>query len=221
MHFQQHVHAFSTARTCILKQVKTIDKLIEYSFKNRLTMCAKYKLTRRKNPIKKTDTPLWYAIPSVVNRQTTREVCKIVTRGSTTYPTEAESSFNLVVDGIPHELQLGSSVQLGRLGWIRLSFGSEGVEDITKFDAASMIKNIKVIFTPSKELMAEIKNGLTFENVGVVEEGFTFPDTRSYLTYKETGQLPVQGGTGTGGSTEEPGGGTESGGDEETDDPLA
>ena len=136
---------------------------------------VKFKLTKRINPQKKDEPAKWYAIPSVVNRQTTREVCKIVTRGSTTYPTEAESTFNLVVDGIPHELQLGSSVQLGRLGWIRLSFGSEGVEDITKFDAASMIKNLKVIFTPSKELMAEIKNGLTFENVGVVEEGFTFP----------------------------------------------
>ena len=115
---------------------------------------VKFKLTKRINPQKKDEPAKWYAIPSVVNRQTTREVCKIVTRGSTTYPTEAESTFNLVVDGIPHELQLGSSVQLGRLGWIRLSFGSEGVEDITKFDAASMIKNLKVVFIPSKELMA-------------------------------------------------------------------
>lgn len=182
---------------------------------------AKFKLTKKKNPMKKDEPGKWYAIPCTVNRLDTRSVCKTVTRNTTTAPTEAESTFNLVVDGIPHEVQLGNSVQLGRLGWIRLSFGSEGVEDITQFDAASMIKNVKVVFTPSKELMAEIKNGLTFENVGVVEEGFTFPDTRSYLTYKETGQLPVQGGTGTGGSTEEPGGGTESGGDEETDDPLA
>ena len=80
-----------------------------------------------------------------------------------------------------------------------------------------MIKNVKVVFTPSKELMAEIKNGLTFENVGVVEEGFTFPSTRSYLEYKETGKLPAQGGTGTDpddGETTEPG-------EDETENPLA
>ena len=180
-------------------------------------MCAKYKLTQRKNPIKKTDTPLWYAIPSTVNRQTTRAVCKTVTRNTTTAPTELESSFNLVVDGIPHELQQGNSVQLGRLGWLRLSFGSEGVENIKEFNPSSMIKNIKVVFTPSKELLADIKKDLTFENVGVVEGGFTFPDTRSYLKYKETGQLPVQGGTGSG--TGEEGGGTEPGGGV-TEDPL-
>ena len=178
---------------------------------------AKFKLTKKKNPMKKDEPGKWYAIPCTVNRLDTRSVCKTVTRNTTTAPTEAESTFNLVVDGIPHEVQLGNSVQLGRLGWLRLSFGSEGVEDITQFDAASMIKNVKVVFTPSKELMAEIKNGLTFENVGVVEEGFTFPSTRSYLEYKETGKLPAQGGTGTDpddGETTEPG-------EDETENPLA
>lgn len=178
---------------------------------------AKFKLTQRTNPQNREEAAKWYAIPSIVNRHTTRAVCKAVTRNTSTAPTELESSFNLVVDGIPHELQQGNSVQLGQLGWLRLSFGSDGVEDITKFDAASMIKNVKVVFTPSKELMAEIKNGLSFENVGVVEAGFTFPDTRSYLSYKETGKLPVEGGTGTGGSTGGSGEEEEGG---ETDDPL-
>ena len=120
-----------------------------------------------------------------------------MTRNTTTAPTEAESTFNLVCDGIVHELQQGNSVQLGELGWLRLSFSSEGVDDLTKFNAASMIKNVKIVFTPSKTLMADIKNGLEFENVGVVDEGFTFPSTKAYLDYKQTGQLPVQGGTGT------------------------
>lgn len=185
-------------------------------------MSAKYKLTQRKNPIKKDDPALWYAIPSVVNRLTTRSVCKVVTRNTSTSPSEAEVTFNLVVDGIPHELQQGNSVQIGRLGWLRLSFGSVGVEDITKFDAASMIKKVKIIFTPSKELMSDVINGLSFENVGVVEEGFTFPNTRSYLEYKQSGQLPVQGGTGTGGSTTQPGGEEEGEeGEEDVNNPLA
>ena len=182
-------------------------------------MSFKFKLTQKKNPIKKTEPLKWYAIPSTVNRLTTRQVCKAVTRNTTTAPTEAESTFNLVCDGIIPELQQGNSVQLGDLGWIRLSFGSEGVEDITKFDAATMIKNIKVVFTPSKTLLTEIKNGISFENVGVVEEGFTFPSTKSYLEYKETGQLPVTGGSTTGGGTEE--GGEETGGEEQEEDPLA
>ena len=108
-----------------------------------------------------------------------------------------------VCDGIVHELQQGNSVQLGELGWLRLSFGSEGVEDLTQFDAATMIKNVKIVFTPSKALMAEIRKDLVFENAGVVEEGFTFPTTKAYLDYKQTGQLPTPGGSGTGGSDDD------------------
>ena len=170
---------------------------------------AKFKLTQKKNPMKKDEPAKWYAIPSVVNRLTTRTVCKVVTRNTTTAPTEAESTFNLVCDGIVHELQQGNSVQLGELGWLRLSFGSEGVEDITKFDAASMIKNLKVVFSPSKTLLSSIEQGLEFENVGVVNDGFTFPSTKSYLKYLETGKLPVPGDDDE--EEEEEGGGTEPG----------
>ena len=144
---------------------------------------AKFKLSRKKNPQKKDDAGKWYAIPSVVNRLDTRAVCKVLTRNTTTAPTELESSFNLVCDGIPHELRQGNSVKLGALGSLRLSFGSAGVDDIADFNAA-MIKNVKVVFTPSKELMASIKEGLSFESTGVVEEGFTYPSLKAYQDYK-------------------------------------
>ena len=54
-----------------------------------------------------------------------------------------------------------------------------------------------------EELMNSIKTGLSFENVGVIEEGFTFPSIKAYQDYKTTGQLPVTGG---GGSTTQPDG---------------
>ena len=167
---------------------------------------AKFKLSKKKPPLKQGATSLWYAIPSVVNRLTTRDVCEVVTRGSTTAPIEAEASFNLVCSNIPRELRLGNSVQLGDLGWLRLSFGSEGVEEPTDFDLQTMIKNVKVVFTPSKSLMTAVRKDLTFENVGIIENGFTFPSLKSYKNYKETGQLP---GTGEGGEEE---GGEEEGG---------
>lgn len=161
-------------------------------------MSFKFKLAKKKkNPSNPQGESQWHAIPVTTNRLNTRSLCKVVTRNTTTAPTEAETTFNLVCDGIVHELQQGNSVQLGELGWLRLSFGSEGVEDVTQFDAATMIRNVKIIFTPSKTLMADIKNGLEFENVGVVDEGFTFPSTKAYLNYKATGQLPTPGGTGT------------------------
>ena len=161
-------------------------------------MSSKFKFVKRaKKPSKPAEGTNWRATPVITNRLTTRSVCKVVTRNTTTAPTEAESTFNLVCDGIVHELQQGNSVQLGELGWLRLSFSSEGVDNLEDFNAATMIKNVKIVFTPSKTLMNDIKNGLEFENVGVVDEGFTFPSTKSYLEFKQTGKLPVQGGTGT------------------------
>ena len=153
-----------------------------------------------------------HAIPAVVNRVNTRELCSIVTRNTSTSPAEAEATFSLVCDAVPRELQRGSSVQLGRLGWLRLSFGSDGVEDINDFDAATMIKNVKVLFTPSKELMAAINTGISFENVGVVDGGFTFTSIKAYQEYKLTGKLPVTGGSGT--TTEPDDGSTPGSGDE-------
>lgn len=173
---------------------------------------AKFKLSFKKNPQKKDNSGKWYAIPSVVNRLDTRAVCKVVTRNTTTAPTELETSFNLVCDGIPHELQQGNSVKLGLLGTLRLSFGSTGVDDPAAFDAATMIKNLKVVFTPSKELMAAVKEGLAFENVGVVEEGFTYPTLKAYQEYKVTTR-------GEGGSSSS--GGSSSGSDgSQTENPL-
>ena len=158
-------------------------------------MSMKFKFGKKpKKPSQPAEGTNWRALPVTTNRLTTRSVCKVVTRNTTTAPTEAESTFNLVCDGIVHELQQGNSVQLGELGWLRLSFSSEGVDNLEDFNAATMIKNVKIVFTPSKTLMNDIKNGLEFENVGVVDEGFTFPSTKSYLEYKQTGKLPVQGG---------------------------
>ena len=103
-------------------------------------MSFKFKFAKKKkNPTKPQEGDQWHAIPVTTNRLSTRSLCKVVTRNTTTAPTEAETTFNLVCDGIVHELQQGNSVQLGELGWLRLSFGSEGVEDVTQFDAATMI----------------------------------------------------------------------------------
>ena len=99
---------------------------------------AKFKLMKRyklrnaaEGPTEGAEDDLWYAIPALGNRLDTREVCKAATRYSTVAPAEAEMVLNLLRDGVVHELQLGNSVQLGEFGWMRLSFSSEGVKDVT------------------------------------------------------------------------------------------
>ena len=146
---------------------------------------AKYKLALKDSrPNDKSAPAKWYAIPSIVNRLDARAVSKAVTRNTTMSPIELETAFNLVCEGIIDRLQQGNSVQLGDLGILRLSFSSTGVENIEEFNAATMIKNLKVIFTPSKTLLEAVKSGVSFENVGVVEEGFTYPSVKAYQEYK-------------------------------------
>lgn len=145
---------------------------------------VKFKLAFKKNPQKRDEPGKWYANPIVSNALDTRAVCRAVTRNTTVAPTELEASMSLVCDGIPAQLQQGNSVRIGSLGTMRLSFGSAGAENIDAFNAATMIKNVKVIFTPSKELMGAIHDGLSFENAGVIEEGFTYASIKAYKEYQ-------------------------------------
>ena len=152
---------------------------------------ALFKLMQRLNPQKRNEPAKWYAIPVTLARMTTRAVCKYVTRNTTVSPTEAEAMLNLVLDAVPQLLKDGNSAQIGNLGWLRLSFSSEGVAAPREFDAASMVKNIKIVFTPSKEFKEEVAKGIAYESQGIVEEGFTFPTLKAYDEYKTTGRLPV------------------------------
>lgn len=164
---------------------------------------AKYRFVKRKNLQKKAEPGKWYASPIVDNRLNTGTVCRVVTRNTTTAPTELESGFNLVCDAIPLQLQMGNSVQLGKLGTLRLGFSSAGVDNIDEFNAASMIRGVKVIFTPSRELMSALKDGLSFENAGVVDEGFVYATTRAYKEAKGEGGGGNQGGSGGDGGIED------------------
>ena len=145
----------------------------------------KYRFRKVKNPQKKDDQGKWYGAPVSTNRMNSHEVCRSVTHNTTIAPAELETCFNLVCDGVPDLLKQGNSVQLGNLGYLRLSQGSLGVENIEDFNT-SMIKDIRVIFTPSKELMNAIKDGLTFENAGVTANGFTFASVQDYKNYEVT-----------------------------------
>jgi hypothetical protein len=57
----------------------------------------------------------------------------------------------------------GKSVNLGELGTLRVSFGSEGVETEAQV-GASKISGVKIIFTPGAELKKSLA-GIHFEKV--------------------------------------------------------
>ena len=65
-----------------------------------------------------------------------------------------------------------------------VSFKSDGVEDITDFNAGAMIKNPRIIFTPSKEFRESVLQGIQFQNAGVLDEGISYASLSDYKKAK-------------------------------------
>lgn len=69
------------------------------------------------------------------------------------------------------------------LGTFRVSFGSEGVEDITKFHTG-LIRNVKIVFTLDADLRADILKDISFENAGVDDDGIYYGSLENYKRVK-------------------------------------
>ena len=78
------------------------------------------------------------------------------------------------------------------LGTFRITFGSEGVENIEDFHTG-LIRNVKLSLIPDKTLRTNILRDLRFENAGVVDEGTYYGSLENYKQVKGI----AQGGTGT------------------------
>lgn len=170
----------------------------------------KYKLIKRSNPQDKAAPRKWYATPIGEQAESVKAMTRAATEYTTTAPIEMEGAFQLLSAYAKQQLQQGHIVRVGDLGTLRVSFSSEGVEDITKFNAVSMIKNPRLIFTPSKEFRESVLNGIQFQNAGVLEDDISYASLADYKRAKGI----TSGGSSTGGE--------ESGGDGDgvTEDPL-
>ena len=116
---------------------------------------AKYKLIKKVNPQKRQEPGKWYATPKSETPLSGKAMTCAATANTTTAPIEMEASLELLAKFVPQQLQQGHTVKIPGLGTFRLTFKSDGVEDINSFRANSMIKNVRIVFTPSKELRAQ------------------------------------------------------------------
>ena len=171
-------------------------------------MKANYNLAKRKEP--QTKLAKWYAMPASKGVMHEDETAQMAVADTTLSKGEYKYAMEVSSEKLMPLILSGISVTIGKLGKLRLSFGSTGVENLDDFDAKSMIKNAKFIFTPSRE-MKEALAKADFELEGIVEDGVKYGSKQSYLKAKGlVTETPDPG-------TEE--GGEESGGQEE--DPLA
>ena len=164
-------------------------------------MKANFNLVKRVNPANR-DEQLWYAAPATKGSLDADETAALAVADTTLSKGEYKHVMEVSSEKLTPAILRGISVTIGSLGKLRLSFGSKGVADIDDFDAQTMIKNAKFIFTPSKELKAALASA-TFEAEGVVEDGIKYGTVASYR--KAKGIATPGGGessSGTGGSTD-------------------
>ena len=159
----------------------------------------KYKLVQKNNPQDKAAKKKWYATPIGNTAQDVKTMTRAATENTTTAPIEMEASMELMGNYAMQQLLQGHIVKVGDLGTLRITFKSEGVEDITTFNASTMIKEPRILFTPSKTLREGVINKLQFQNGGVLEAGVSYASIADYKVAKGI----TTGGGSTGGSGDE------------------
>ncbi|AVM56541.1 hypothetical protein C3V43_01200 [Bacteroides heparinolyticus] len=173
-------------------------------------MSVNYKLVQRKNPLKKDEPAKWYATPNSAKPLAQKALTRAATANTTTAPIELESAMELLAAFIPQQLKQGHTVNVPGMGTFRLTFKSEGVEDINKFNAGQMIKSPRIVFTPAKELKEGVLQGLSFENGGVLEAGINYASLADYRKAKGL-PTPAPGGSGSSSGSSSGGGSTPGG----------
>ncbi|MCD8310064.1 MAG: hypothetical protein LUB83_02440 [Prevotellaceae bacterium] len=147
-------------------------------------MAVKYKLIKKRNPQQADSSWKWYATPLTGSAQSVRTMSKQATANTTLSPMELETAINLFGEYAVQQLQAGNSIRVGDLGTLRITFKSDGVENIDDFKANAMIKNVRVIFTPSQAFRENVLQSLNFTNGGVLDEGINFASLSAYRIAK-------------------------------------
>jgi predicted histone-like DNA-binding protein len=122
----------------------------------------KYKAIQRMNPQDRTKSK-WYASPVNDGKIAKTELAKEIVEISSLARGDVSNVIESLIDVIPKYLLMGKSVNLGELGTLRVSFGSEGVETEAEV-GASKISGVKIIFTPGAELKKRLAD-IHFEKV--------------------------------------------------------
>ncbi|RRD91424.1 hypothetical protein EII33_07100 [Bacteroides heparinolyticus] len=160
-------------------------------------MSISYKLVQKKHPMKKDDPAKWYAVPNSARPLPPKALTRAATANTTTAPIELEAAMELLAAFIPQQLKQGHTVNVPGLGTFRITFKSEGVEDINLFNAGQMIKSARVMFVPAKELRDSIIRDLRFEDGGVLENKINYASMADYRKAKGL-SAPAPGGGGSG-----------------------
>lgn len=144
----------------------------------------RFKLVQKVNPQDRSAAKKWYATPIGNDSQNVKSMTRAATENTTTAPIEMEAALELLTQYAIQQLLQGHIVRVGDMGTLRITFKSDGVEDISEFNAGSMIKEPRILFTPSKTFREAVINNLQFQNGGVLADGISYASLADYKLAK-------------------------------------
>ena len=131
-------------------------------------MTFKYKLVQRKDFSEGAgpDAKLYYA--QALNNGTVsfEELCENIAEESALSSADVKGVFDRLVRQLKTHLQNGRTVAIDGFGSFRQTVGSRGSIQEEDFDAATMMKKPRIVFTPSKDLKSACQK-VTFERIAV------------------------------------------------------
>lgn len=122
----------------------------------------KAKLVARKNPQKPEESAKLYAQPVYNGTVDVDFIAKQIAGRSSLTAGDIKNVLSNFLEEVPTFMALGYSVKLNDLGTFRVSFSSEGVADRKSFNF-SMIRDLKVIFTPTPAIKKSIADSMSYE----------------------------------------------------------
>ncbi|MDO5104572.1 HU family DNA-binding protein [Capnocytophaga sp.] len=120
----------------------------------------KYHLVQKANPQDRTKKK-WYANAIIAAKVGQKDIAKTIASKSSLTAGDIANVIQNLLEELPKELAKGNSVKLGEFGTFRISISSEGVENEKDFNT-SMIKDVRIIFTPGQEIKKAIED-VSFE----------------------------------------------------------
>lgn len=119
-------------------------------------MPVNYKLIQRTNLRDKTKPGKYYAIPIIMNKITMDDIGREIGRRTTIKMPVLVGVLEALNEVIPEFLSQGHVVELGKVGNLRISFSSEGVDKPEDF-RKSHIKKVNVQYRPGKDIKNKIQ----------------------------------------------------------------
>ena len=129
-------------------------------------MAIKYKLVQRRDFSKgaKPTDKKYYATLVSNGTATLEEICESVSEETALTSADVKSCLDRLPRIIARHLREGRNVQVGELGSFRFVLSSSGTVTEKEFDAATMMRDPKLLFTPGKEIQ-NVRYSATYKRV--------------------------------------------------------